>query len=297
MSEILTDVWRTVALFVPKALAFVAIVVVGWLIARVLRSATDKVLERVGFDRLVERGGIRAALARSKYDASDIVAKLVFYAVLLFTLQLAFGIWGDNPVSDLITSVVAWLPRAFVAVVIVVVAAAIANGVKDLVGNALGGLSYGRLLANVASVFILGLGIIAALNQIGVATTVTTPILVAVLATVAGILIVGVGGGLVRPMQHRWEGWLEKASTESQKVAEHARAYGAGRQTTETAMTAPPAAGTGGYAPVQDERVATGARPADLPSYSTGAAPAYPATAGEEPTQVLPSHGTDPYRQ
>ena len=113
----------------------------------------------------------------------------------------------------------AWLPQAFVAIIIVVIAAAIAAAVKDLISNALGGLSYGRLLANVASYFIIGLGVIAALNQIGVATTVTTPVLIAVLATIAGVIIVGVGGGLVRPMQSRWEGWLDRAATESQTIA------------------------------------------------------------------------------
>jgi hypothetical protein len=230
MSEALTSMLRSVALFVPKALAFLAIVLVGFLVARLLRRLVDKVLERVGFDRWVERGGIKSALARSRYDASDIVAKLAYYAGLLFTLQLAFGIWGPNPVSDLIESVVAWLPRAFVAIVIMVVAAAIASAVKDLISNALSGLSYGRLLANVAAVFVLGIGVIAALNQIGVATTVTTPILITVLATIGGILVVGVGGGLIRPMQARWDRWLDRAESESKVIAEQARAYQAGQQ-------------------------------------------------------------------
>jgi hypothetical protein len=241
----LTDMWRSVLLFVPKAAAFIAILVVGWLVARLLYKVVDRVLERVGFDRAVERGGIKTALARSRYDASDIVAKLAYYAVLLFTLQLAFGIWGPNPVSDLIKGVVAWLPKAFVAILIVVVAAAIASAVRDIVANALSGLSYGRILANVASVFIIGIGVIAALNQIGVAVTVTTPILIAVLATVAGVIIVGAGGGLVRPMQARWENWLSKAEHESRAIATQARAYSAGRQHAEqslTALTAPPPA-------------------------------------------------------
>src|SRR5687768_10343183 len=134
----LSDMLRSFLLFLPKALLFVLILVVGFLVARVVRNLVDKVLERVGFDRWVERGGIRAALARSKYDASDIVAKLVYYAILLFTLQLAFGVWGPNAVSDLIGGVVAWLPKAFVAIIIVVIAAAIAAAVKDLVSNALG---------------------------------------------------------------------------------------------------------------------------------------------------------------
>jgi hypothetical protein len=233
------DMLRSVLLFLPKALAFVAILVVGWLIAKAVRKVVDKVLERVGFDRLVERGGVKTALQRSSYDASDIVAKLAYYAVLLFTLQLAFGIWGPNPISALITGVVAWLPRAFVAIVIVVVASAIAKGVKDLITASLGGLSYGKILANIASVFILGLGIIAALTQIGVATTVTTPILITVLAVVAGVLIVGVGGGLVKPMQSRWEGWLNKAEQEATSLAAQARSYQGGHDATAAAMTQP----------------------------------------------------------
>jgi hypothetical protein len=276
----LSDMLRDFLLFLPKALLFVLILVIGYFVAKVVRKLTDKVLERVGFDRWVERGGIRAALARSKYDASDIVAKLVYYAILLFTLQLAFGVWGPNPVSDLISGVVAWLPQAFIAIIIVVVAAAIAAAVKDLISNALGGLSYGRLLANVASIFIIGLGVIAALNQIGVATTVTTPVLIAVLATIAGVIIVGVGGGLVRPMQSRWEGWLDRAATESQTIAAHARAYQASQ-----------AAAQGGQ-PVPAARAPERATPV----FATGTAATHPATPVDhlrvvEPTQpVAPVH-------
>jgi hypothetical protein len=300
----LSDMLRAVLLFVPKALLFVAILVIGWLVARVLRKVVDGLLERVGFDRWVERGGIRAALARSKYDASDIVAKLVYYAILLFTLQLAFGVWGPNPVSDLISGVVAWLPQALIAIIIIVVAAAIASWVKDLIGGALGGLSYGRLLANLASYFILGLGIIAALNQVGVATTVTTPVLIAVLATIAGILIVGVGGGLVRPMQSRWEAWLERAATESQTIAEQAKAYAAGREDMERAQApqaaepAQPAYATTGPSegwPTASIPAATGPAPEATPPPATPppAAPR-PMPVSEQPTQVIPTRVDPP---
>jgi hypothetical protein len=218
LSSTWSDMWHSVVLFVPKFVAFLAILLIGWFIAKAIGKVVDTVLERVGFDRAVERGGIKKALARSQYDASTIVGKLVYYALLLFVLQLAFGVFGPNPISDLITGVIAFLPKAIVAIIIVVVASAIAAAVRELVGNALGGLSYGRTLASIAAVFILGLGIIAALNQVGIATTVTTPVLITVLATVGGILVVGVGGGLVRPMQPRWEQYLERMSRESERV-------------------------------------------------------------------------------
>ncbi|MCW3817523.1 hypothetical protein ONA91_24015 [Micromonospora sp. DR5-3] len=225
----LGDLWRAVLLFVPKAVAFIVILVVGWLVARGVLKLVDTVLERLGFNRAVERGGIKRALERTKYDASDILARLAYYAILLFTLQFAFGVWGPNAISDLLRSVISWLPRAFVAIVIVVVAAAIANAVRDLITGALGGLSYGRVLADLAAVFILALGIIAALNQVGIATTVTMPVLIAFLATVAGILIIGVGGGLVKPMQARWDRWLDRMAEESRAIREQRAAQSAGR--------------------------------------------------------------------
>lgn len=226
----LADAWTSVATFVPKLLAFLVILLVGWLLAKLLRKGVDMVLERVGFDRWVERGGVGRMLANSRYDASGLLAAIVYYAVLLITLQISFSVFGPNPISALLTAVVAWLPKAAVAIIIVVVAAAIASAVRDIVSSALSGLSYGRTLAIIAYVFILALGVIAALNQVEVATTVTTPVLIAFLATVAGILVVGVGGGLVRPMQQRWEGWLTRAESEAQVIKTQAATYDRGRR-------------------------------------------------------------------
>ncbi len=222
VNDALRDMWRSVLLFIPAALAFVAILIAGYVLARLLRTGVAKALHKAGFDRVVERGAAGRALGE-RIAPSQLCAKIVFYAVLLVALQLAFGIWGPNPVSDLLTALVSWLPRAFVAVVIVVVAAAVGGAARDLIGSALGGLPYGRLLARVAYGTILGLGSIAALDQVGIATAVTRPVLIAVLATVAGVVIVGVGGGLIRPMQGRWEVWLERAGTESAVIREHAR--------------------------------------------------------------------------
>lgn len=204
--------------YVPRVFFFLAILILGWLIAKLIGKAVNKILERVGFDRAVERGGVKRALAQSKYHASEIVGKLVYYTLLLFVLQMAFGVFGPNPISDLLTRVITFLPSLIIAIVIIVVVAAIAAAVRELISNTLGGVSYGKILANIAAVSILGLGIIAALNQVGIATTVTLPVLIAVLATLGGILIVGVGGGLIKPMQNRWESYLQTMEEESENI-------------------------------------------------------------------------------
>ncbi len=235
MKTALNDGLSTIAEFVPKLVAFLLILVIGLIVAKLISKAVSGLLEKVGFDRAVERGGVKRALAQSTLDASDVVAKIVYYALVLFVLQMAFGVFGPNPISDLLTQIITFLPSLVVAIVIVVVAAAVAAAVKGLIENTLGGLSYGTFLANAASVFILFLGVIAALNQVGVATTVTTPVLVAILATVSGVVIVGAGGGLIKPMQHRWERYLSNAEAEAPRLREHAASAPSVREQAEQA--------------------------------------------------------------
>ncbi|WP_309117541.1 hypothetical protein [Saccharothrix sp.] len=290
IGEATGDALRSVVTFLPKLVGFLLVLVIGWIVARVLRAAVNKVLERVHFDRAVQRGGIGDALARSRFDASGLVAQIVYYAVLLIALQIAFGLFGSNPVSNLLTEIVAWLPRAIVAIVIVVVAAAIATAVKDIVSRALGGLSYGRMVANVASWFIIGLGVIAALNQMGIATTVTMPILITLLATIGGIAVVGVGGGLVRPMQQRWEGWLTKAENEVPQAKAQAEAYQRGREDMRRTAETPTQ-----QVPRPTETPAHAASRSGASTPGASGAPGTPVTPGtptggqQTPTQNMPT--------
>lgn len=219
----LTEVLGDVVAFVPKLLAFLAILLIGWFVAKALAKATNAVLERVGFDNAVERGGVKQALARSRYDASDILAKIVLYAIMLFVLQLAFGVFGPNPISDLIQGVIAFLPKLFVAVIIVVIASAVAAGVREVISASLGGLSYGNALATTAGVLILGVGIFAALNQIEIAPAIVNGLFYALLAIVAGSAIVAIGGSGIVPLRAYWEQALDRASEESTKIRDEAQ--------------------------------------------------------------------------
>jgi hypothetical protein len=230
-----SDAWSTVATFIPKLLAFLVILLIGWLVAKAVEKILDKVLERVGFDRWVERGGIKRALANSTYDASSILGRIVYYAILLFTLSVAFGVFGPNPISDYLGAVIGYLPRLFAAILILVIAAAVAAAVKGLVENTLGGLSYGRILANAASVLILVVGVVAALDELQIATAVVNAVLYAALAAIAGVVIVAVGGGGIRPMQQRWERALTRYDEEKPRIAEQARRAPSPRQQAEEA--------------------------------------------------------------
>ncbi len=217
-----TDGFRTVATFVPKLLGCLLILVIGYFVAKLIAKVVDKLLERAGFDRAVEKGGIKKALAKSQYDASDIVAKLVFFAIFIPFLSAAIGVLGIAALTAPLTAFISLIPRIIVAIVLIVIGAVLAGAAKSFIQNALGGLSYGKVLATLASVLIL-LGFIkSALDQVGIATTVTGPLLYAILGTVAGVVIVGAGGGLIKPMQSRWESMLNNAAIEKDKIKQEA---------------------------------------------------------------------------
>jgi hypothetical protein len=214
-----SNAWSNVATFIPKFVVFLIILIIGYVIAKAIAKVLSTVLTRVGFDRLVERGGIKSALDRSQYDASDILAKLVFYAIMLFVLSTAFGVFGTNPVSDYLHAVIAYLPLVFVAIIIVIIASAIAAGAKKLIEGSLGGLSYGKTLANLAAGFILAIGVIAALDQLHIAANVVNAILYAALAALVGIAVVAVGGGGIKTMSQRWEAVAARYDEEKPNIA------------------------------------------------------------------------------
>ena len=231
------NAWSNVATFVPKLLAALAILLVGYLVARVVAGILNKVLERVGFDRVVERGGVRQVLARSKYDPSDILAKLVFWTIMLLVLQLAFGVFGSNPVSDLLRGLIAYLPNVFVAILILVIAAAIARAVTDLLANLLSSVQGGQVLAKGAGIAILVFAVFAALDQLQIAPRIVTGLWYAILAAVVGSVVVAVGGGGIRTMQRYWERAVGRAESRGPELRDQVRTsadLGDGRTRTTT---------------------------------------------------------------
>lgn len=230
----LGEAGASIALFLPKLVGFLLILVVGYFVAKLLAKVVEGVLERVGFDKAVERGGVKKALENSKYDASSLLAKVVFYTVFLFVLTMAFGVFGENPISTMLQGVIAYLPKVFAAIIIVVLGAAIAAGVKEIVQASLGGLSYGKTLANVASITILVVAVFAALDQLEIAPNIVNGLFYAILAIVVGSSVVAIGGGGIKTMQQYWDRAAQRAEREQDRMSQASE--GAGERIQERAQ-------------------------------------------------------------
>jgi hypothetical protein len=134
----------------------------------------------------VERGGLKQALARRKYDPSDIIAKLAFWLIFLVTLQIA-------------------------------------KAATDLLSNLLSSVSGGQVMAKGAGIAVLVFGAFAALDQLQIAPRIVTGLWYAILAIVVGSAVVAIGGGGIKTMQRYWERTATKAEERAPELRQQAQ--------------------------------------------------------------------------
>jgi MFS family permease len=210
--------WTSFMHFLPNLLLFLVVLVVGYYVSKLLARLVNRLLGKANFNYRMERGSVGRAMARSKWRASDVVGAVVFWTLFLFTLDLAFSVFGPNPISTIITGIVAYLPRLFVGILIAAVAVAVASIVKEVLQATLGGLSYGKLVANLVSIAILAVGIFAALNELQIAPAIVNGLFYALLAVFVGSAVISIGVGGIAPMRGQWEKLLGAVQQEAPKI-------------------------------------------------------------------------------
>ena len=216
-TEGIEDAWSDVASFVPKLVGALAILLVGWFIAKAIRKLVHRVLTRVGFDGLVDRSGLGGYIERAGWaDSGLLLAKIVYFAVMIIVLQLAIGAFGDTAVQDVLNDLLAFIPKVFVALIIVVLTGAVANAVRGFVAPAVSHLDYGNIITQVATIGIWVIGGFAALDQIEIAQDIVGTLFTTVMASLGAILVIKFGvGGVWAARDRFWPGVYDRFSSES----------------------------------------------------------------------------------
>ncbi len=187
---------RQIVMFLPRLLAALGILMAGFAIAKMVERGTDVALHRIGFDRWMKEGGVSEALERAgtRLDPSTVLAKLVFWTVMLLVILLAADALGIEAVNTLFAELVAYIPSVIAAVIVLVLGILIGEFVKDLVLASAGGLPGGTTLARAAKASVILLAIFMALDQLEIAQDIVLVTFIAVVG--AGALAAGIAFGL-----------------------------------------------------------------------------------------------------
>ncbi|MBT8193626.1 MAG: hypothetical protein KJP22_09515 [Acidimicrobiia bacterium] len=119
--------------WVPKILGALIILLVGLFIARIVRRIVKKILENDAVEGVLDKAGIGPALRNSGYSAANLGATLVYGLMAIIVLLLAATALEVQSLVDLLERLIGFIPVVFVAILLVVIAAAIGSFLADLV--------------------------------------------------------------------------------------------------------------------------------------------------------------------
>jgi hypothetical protein len=183
---------------IPKLIAFVFILIVGWIVASLIGGALTGVLRRIEFERVAERTGLRGFVRQMgmRMTASQLIGDLAKWLVRLVTLVVAFDALGLPAVSQALQSLLLWLPNLVVALVVLVLGGLAATALSRLVRGATSeaGFANPELLASITTAAVWAFAILIAVNQIGVAANVVNILFTGIVAATA--LAFGLSFGL-----------------------------------------------------------------------------------------------------
>ncbi len=136
----------------PNVVAMLAVIVVGYIVARVLDRFAAALSQSLGLETAAERSGLMASMKQVGIQRSvpSIVGQIVFWLTMCVFLSAAFNLLGLQAVSAAMEKIVAYIPNLLVATIVVVVGLLVAGLLRGVVATSADrvGISYAENLAN-----------------------------------------------------------------------------------------------------------------------------------------------------
>lgn len=158
--------------FLPRLGVALAVIVVGWLLAKGLRMGVVKALRTLNFHILTERAGIDGFLKQggTEKDTVEWFGIIAYGLVLIVSLIIAFNTLGLTQVTDLLGRVLLFVPRLLVALLILVFGGYfsrfVANAVQRYLGAA--GISDAEILGRIVRYAVMAFVLLLAFDHLDI---------------------------------------------------------------------------------------------------------------------------------
>lgn len=186
--------------FIPKLIAFLIILLIGWFVAKAIGRVVTVLLRKVGFDNFSNRIGLSRFDQRMgvHLDPADLLGQIVFWFVFLIFLVPAAESLGLTSVTSILNQLIAYIPNVFVAILILFLGALIATVVADIVRGLTATTRIGNpnVFAAIARWSIILFAVFMALTQLRIAPSIVELLFAAIVfgSALAFGLAFGLGG-------------------------------------------------------------------------------------------------------
>jgi hypothetical protein len=184
--------------FVPRLVGFLLVLLIGYIIARIVKTVIVKLLGKVGIDRALHSGSTGQYVNKVAPDVrpSNLIGSLAFWFLFLGAVAIAVSQLGIPALNTFVAAIGAYIPNIIVAVLIFVIAGVVAAAVAGLVAKTMGDTPTGKVVASVVPALVMGIAIFMILNQLKIAPEIVQITYTALIGALAlGLaLAFGLGG-------------------------------------------------------------------------------------------------------
>lgn len=168
------NVWAEFITFLPQLVVALVVLIIGWLIASLLKSVIVTIFTKLKVDSALDAAGVDTLVTRAGYtlNSGSFVGTLVKWFIIIVFFVAALDILNLEQATMFLTEVVLnYLPRVIVAVLILFGGLILANFTEKIVvaGGRATSFASSELLGKFAQVAIIIFTVLAALNQLVIA--------------------------------------------------------------------------------------------------------------------------------
>ncbi|MGI6104063.1 MAG: mechanosensitive ion channel family protein [Patescibacteria group bacterium] len=196
----LIDLWSRFINFIPTLIGALLVFLIGLAIAAALGKLTQKLIKALRVDRATDKLNFVEKLKQqgAMTSPSVILGKFVEWFLILVFLMAATEILGLEQVTDFLNSILLYIPNLVVATIILTIAFLLGNFIYSIVRSSTraAGVINANLLASIIKWAVIIFGLLAALIQLGIATSLVNTIFIGIVASIsiATGLAFGLGG-------------------------------------------------------------------------------------------------------
>lgn len=189
LNDTYEDFFRVLAESLPQFIGAFALLILGWVIARVLRTLAHKIIH--GFDAMLLRTGKNRPLGASQLKSyAHWIGNIIFWSVLLFFVAASSNLLQWKVLSDLASTILAYLPNLLTGLLIILAGFSLSGFARSATTSAAhsAGIGQANLLATLAQFAIIFTAIVIGVEQLGINIAFLTTALIVII----GVLLSGI---------------------------------------------------------------------------------------------------------
>jgi hypothetical protein len=188
------------SVYLPKIVGALIVLVVGIILARIIKKVVVKSLEAIRVSKAVEKTPLELFLKNAELGqkVEEVIGSIFYWLFLLVIIHTSVSLLGLSPLSTFFDKILDYIPHIFTAFLIFIFGVVLAGMVESVIKGTLRSFDAhsARLFAKVASYVVVAITTLAAIAELGIAKEFILILFIGVVSSLAlGVgLALGLGG-------------------------------------------------------------------------------------------------------